>query len=53
MNKWNLDDKDVAMVGIVVLCIVGWIVLAVANETGASIGALFTGGIRKEINHES
>jgi hypothetical protein len=43
--RWDYDDKDLAMVGIVILCVVGGIVLASVGQAGAAIGALFTGGV--------
>lgn len=44
-GKWDLDDKDVAMVGIVILCIVGGGILAFATAPAAAIGSIFTGGV--------
>ena len=54
MKIQNFDDKDLAMAGIVLLCIVGGIMLAIAGRdvigdarfaVFTAIGAIFSGGI--------
>lgn len=44
-KKWDVDDKDLAMIGIVVLCCVGGLILWAVAQPAAAIGALFTGGV--------
>ena len=44
-GKWDLDDKDVAMVGIVILCIVGGGILAFVSSSATAISSIFTGGV--------
>jgi len=44
--RFDLDDKDLAMAGIVILAIGGGILLAIFVEgSAAAVGGLFTGGI--------
>ncbi len=41
----DYDDKDLAMVGIVCLCVVGGVVLSFLNASAIVVGAIFTAGI--------
>mgnify|MGYP006298665111 CR=1 FL=1 len=43
--KFDLDDKDLAMAGIVILAICGGIILAWVGHDGAAIGSVITGAI--------
>lgn len=52
MGRWNIDDKDVAMVGIVILGIAGAIIVAsdataIITAGIASLGALASGRTSK------
>ncbi len=58
MGKWDLDDKDVAMIGIVILGITGAIIVAtdataIITAGIASLGALASGRKPKENNDGS
>lgn len=44
-HKFNYDDKDLAMVGIVILCVFGGIACIVLSAPATVMVSLFTGGV--------
>ena len=45
IDMQNMDDKDLAMIGVMILCIVGGAYLLAAGAATIAIGAIFASGI--------